>query len=276
MALPILLPFSLRAQPSSSSWTRGDRQAGTDSRLFHSTFVLGQPTTEGLAKGNWEFEISHRFIPPVSEGMAAFYGFDGPANMRLGLGWAIAERWLLRLARSNVLDNVDLSVKYRVWDHNSRTLPVAVALSGGLGWVTDPEINRPRNHKRNLQYYARVIANTKIKKKLGLGLITSLLFNSDVFSAEQEEATTLGAYAQYPMVGNLSLAVELQTVFNLSPQPPETVAVGLELATGGHFFKVFATNSSYLNPSQYLAGAENSTRFDEARLGFLITRILGS
>jgi hypothetical protein len=51
-------------------------------------------------------------------------------------------------------------------------------------------------------------------------------------------------------------------------------AFGIELETGGHFFKVFLTNSVRLNPSQYLMGTDFPFESSEWRLGFAITRLL--
>jgi hypothetical protein len=50
------------------------------------------------------------------------------------------------------------------------------------------------------------------------------------------------------------------------------MAVGFELETGGHFFKMMVTNSVYLNPSTYLAGSDFPAADDQWRLGFIITR----
>ena len=54
----------------------------------------------------------------------------------------------------------------------------------------------------------------------------------------------------------------------------DAAACGIELETGGHVFKILLTNSVFLNPSQYLVGAEHRFKADEWRLGFNVTRIL--
>ena len=51
-------------------------------------------------------------------------------------------------------------------------------------------------------------------------------------------------------------------------------ALGIELETGGHFFKIVVTNSIRLNQAQYLAGAFSPFEPGEWRLGFNITRLL--
>ena len=49
---------------------------------------------------------------------------------------------------------------------------------------------------------------------------------------------------------------------------------GVELETGGHFFKLVFSNSVRLNPAQFIAGTPFSFGPDEWRLSFNITRVL--
>ena len=67
------------------------------------------------------------------------------------------------------------------------------------------------------------------------------------------------------------------TEWNLS-QSTETlehdaVTFGFELETGGHFFKLLLTNSTRMNPAQFLGGTPNEFKPKEWRLGFNITRL---
>jgi len=48
----------------------------------------------------------------------------------------------------------------------------------------------------------------------------------------------------------------------------------LEIETGGHFFKIFLSNSTELNQTQFLSGADKSFDDGDLRLGFMITRLL--
>ena len=45
--------------------------------IFHSVQSANLPTAETLAEDTWLFEISHRFLPPVSDGASALWGLDG-------------------------------------------------------------------------------------------------------------------------------------------------------------------------------------------------------
>ena len=49
---------------------------------------------------------------------------------------------------------------------------------------------------------------------------------------------------------------------------------GIELETGGHFFKILLTNQPRMNPTQFLGGTPFEFKADEWRVGFNVTRIL--
>jgi hypothetical protein len=49
---------------------------------------------------------------------------------------------------------------------------------------------------------------------------------------------------------------------------------GIELETGGHFFKVLLTNQARMNPTQFLGGTPFNFEADQWRVAFNITRLL--
>lgn len=270
----LLLTGSLQAQGTKSSWQRSPERVKSGLHLFHSQQVINLPTAETMQKSNFEFEISHRFIPPIKAGFETLYGLDGPVNMRLGLGYAVTDRLILTLARSNVLDNVDLSAKYRFLEHKHELLPLMAAVKGGLAWTTEDIFGRSRTDGRNFQYYAFVVLNTMIKDRVGLGITPGYLYNSDIFSEDYEDVFVLGSYIQLYVSHLLSLMMEWSPVLSDSHLDHNAASMGIELETGGHFFKIFAGNSTMLNPSQYMPGAVDNFQGDQLRLGFMITRLL--
>ena len=62
-----IIPFYLAAQPS---WKRNEVPVSVPVHLFHSSQTANLPTTETLQKGNFMYEISHRFASVTS-------GYDG-------------------------------------------------------------------------------------------------------------------------------------------------------------------------------------------------------
>lgn len=241
--------------------------------LLHSTQGIDLPTAETLQKGNFEFEISHRFVPNTSTGSKYLWGLDGPVNMRLALGYGITDRLYLTLGRSNVNGNVDLWLKYNAIQIPNDILPIVAALRGGLAWNSNAP-NRPQGDSKNFQYYGQLIINTLIEKKIGIGIVPSYLYNSYIFSADRQYSFTMGTDVVYYWTRLFHLIAEWNptiTGFRLASNP---IAFGIELQTGGHFFKIILTNSTELNPSQFLAGTLQSASGGNWHIGFNITRLL--
>lgn len=270
----ILMTTFVSAQKKEVSWKRDEDALVTDVYLFHSGHAIILPTAETLHRDNFEFEISHRFYPPISEGSDALYGFDGPANMRLGLGYGITDRLVVALARSNLDDNLEFQAKYRTFQLQNKTLPIIIAVQAGLAWNLQSFVDRKRSDSRNFQYYGQLIINTMHKNKIGIGIVPTYIINSDIFTENSENTFSLGTYAQYYIHRAFSLLFEWNPNISGHRRNYNSGSFGIEIETGGHFFKIIVTNNVRLNLSQFAAGSENSFDSDQWRFGFSITRLL--
>jgi len=274
----ILLPIVFLASSTAfgqSSRVRWQRQesVGQELHLFHSPHAINLPTSETLQKGDFEFEISHRFIPPVTEGGDALWGLDGPVNMRFGLGYAPSNKMVITLGRSNVDDNVDLLFKYKALQFDHKLVPILIGTQFGTAWNTQV-VGRAKSDDMNFQYFGQLVLNTLIQRKLGLGVVPTYVYNSHITCPSKEYSFTLGSYAQYYITHLLSVLVEWTPTVTGFRKDYNSVAAGIELETGGHFFKIFLTNNSKLNQTQFHNGADLAFGDGDWRLGFVITRLL--
>jgi hypothetical protein len=274
VALAIIAQVSLvYGQSGGSSWKRSAEAPATPQRVFHSPYVINLPSAATYQKGFFQFEISHRFIPPISDGIESFYGFDGPANIRLALGYAATDRLTFTLGRSNQYDNYDLLVKYGGLKWKLGSIPTEWALLAGAAWNTEYP-GRDAGHNLNFQYFGQIIFNVLATKRLALGVVPSYLYNAVPESDEAEHAVTVGLYGQVYLSTLLSVIAEWNITEAGYYYKHDAAALGIELETGGHFFKIVVTNSTSLNLSQYLIGTNDEFKPDNWRIGFLITRLL--
>lgn len=265
-----VLPELLSAQDV--KWKRGEGVT-PDLELFHSTHVINLLTGETLQQGDFEFEISHRFIPPLKEGYDAFWGLDGPANIRLALGYAPTDHLVVTLGRSNVTDNLDLQLKYKAFQIRNDIFPSIITFNFGVAWNTEVG-DRDKGDSRNFQYFAQLIYNTLIINKIGIGLVPSYLYNSALTTKDVKYSFTMGTYLQYYFSSSWSALIEWSPTITGWRDSYNSVSMGIELETGGHFFKLFVTNNDLINTSQFLAGADKKFSDGDVRLGFMITRLL--
>lgn len=277
IALTLIFTISF-ANAQEISWKKQEDTKPTILNLFHSINAVNLPTAETLLRNELEYEISHRFNKTV-DANKAYFGIDGPATIRMALTYAITNDLMVTFGRSNQDDNIDFRVKYKVFQFAHNTLPVLVALRAGGAWNTEvyEEITneeRDLTNSKNFQYYGQAIFNTMIAKKLGIGVVPSYLYNSHIYCEDPEYSFTVGGYVQYYLSAMFSFYVETNATVTGWRQKYNPVAIGVEIETGGHFFKIFLGNSHIMNPSQYLAGADLYVEDGEWRLGFNITRIL--
>jgi hypothetical protein len=269
----LVIPTVAASQEPEVSWRRGSEAATVPVTVFHSVMAVNLPTAETLRQGEWQFEISHRFGPPVSTGVETLWGLDGPVYNRLGMAYAFHDRVLTTFQRSNLEDNWDLNVKVRIAEGGREGIPWMLGALGGAAWNTEVP-QRDATNSRNWQYYAQGIANVLLWERFAVGVVPSYLYNPFILADEAEHAFYLGLNGQVYLGSSFSFLVE----WNFS-EPTEDFeydagTFGIELETGGHFFKLVLSNSERLNPAQFLPGTPHKFEPDEWRLGFNITRLL--
>ncbi len=271
------------AQPS---WQASEPTVELPVEILSAVQMANLPTTTTLGRGDFFYEISHRFHPTIDEGYDANFGLDGPVSMRTALSYGLSDCWMLTIGRSNVLDNLDVTSKWRFYERDSESLPLAVAVSVGLALNSDMPaiVDRGATDADNLQLIAQAVANTVILDgRLGLGLVPSYVHNSAIFAVEKQHTITLGTFARYELNPMWGLFVEFSPALEgyqgillpgESGRSHDSLALGTALSTGGHDFYLFATNNTRLNATQYLVGAPTDAAPSNWHLGFGITRHL--
>lgn len=241
--------------------------------VFHSTQSANLPTAAMLPGGSWLFEISHRFGTPISEGVDHLWGLDGPAAIRLGLTWSPHDRLMLTAQRTNFEDNVELSARFRGFAIDSETLPIEVSAQGGVAWNTQVVIGGGAADDE-MQAYVALIANALIADRLAIGVVPAALRNPRILDADSETAFTLGLHAQLYTESAFSFFGEWVFSEERVDLEQDVGALGVEIETRGHFFKILVSNSVRLNATQVLGGTGTAWSADNLVLGFNITRLL--
>jgi hypothetical protein len=94
------------------------------------------------------------------------------------------------------------------------------------------------------------------------------------YCAETQYSFTLGLHAQYYVTNVCNVVAPWNPTITGCRGGHNPVSLGIELETGGHFFKVILSNTDLLNPTQFLTGAPDADNDGKLRIGFNITRVL--
>ena len=241
--------------------------------LLHSTLALNLPTAETLRRKDLEFVLGHRFLPAVDSGAQTLYGLDGGARIRLGLNAGLSDHLTAGIGRTNMDDNLELDLKHKLLQRDGATLPALLAWRLGGAW-NGQVAGRPKGDARNYQGFGQLIWDGLYRKKLGIGIVPSFLENSDPYSRQREHVFTAGGYLQYYFTPRFAGLTEWNGRLTGSRSLSESLSFGLELNTGGHFFKLHYSNNTRLAASQTIAGADSPISGGDWHLGFTITRLL--
>ena len=267
------LPMLGSAQQRPDRFERREQPVVVPPTVFHSQQSANLPTAQTISKGAWLFEISHRFFPPVAEGFQALWGLDGPVANRLGLTYAVSDRAMLGVVRTNIDDNLELNAKARLLDGGTESIPVMVGVMGGFAWnMSDPGESGASDNES--QAYAQVMLNALIGDRLGIGLVPTVLRNPRIQDTEPETTFALGMHGQAYISEQVSLLGEWIISRRRTDLEHDSGTLGIEIETGGHFFKVVLTNQYRMNPTQVLGGTPYQFKPKYWRLGFNVTRLL--
>ncbi|NCG31803.1 MAG: hypothetical protein GWP44_02885 [Proteobacteria bacterium] len=267
----VFLPAIGAAQERPERFERREQATEIPVTVFHSTQAANLPTAETLAKGEVLFEISHRFLPAVSDGADALWGFDGPVYNRFGLAVAATDRVMFGLLRSNLDDNLELNAKVRLWDRRSGTTSFMVGAMGGVAWNTQTSVPADDNES---QAYGQLMLNVAFGSNVAIGLVPTLLHNPVIDDATSESLLLIGGHGQIYLSQHTSLFAEWIKSARRADLEFDSGTFGIELETGGHFFKLLLTNQPRMNPTQFLGGTPFDFTPDEWRVGFNVTRVL--
>ena len=241
--------------------------------VFHSVQTPNLPTAETLEKGTWLFEISHRFFLPVKDGPSALWGLDGGAAIRLGLTYAVTDRAMLGVLRTNFEDNLEFNARFGVYEGGSEALPFKIGAMTGIAFNTDPALIEGAEDNES-QLYAQLMINALVADRFAIGVVPTYLRNPRIRDFATDNAFVLGLQGQFYVSPSFSLLAEWVVSGSRAEAENDSGTVGIELETRGHFFKIVLTNQTRINPTQVLGGTSFEFKPDEWRLGFNITREL--
>lgn len=262
----IFLTLTLVSVPADAS-----AQGALD--VFHSTQSANLPTATTVPSGAWMFEISHRFLPAISQGGEALWGIDGPVYNRLGLAYAPSGRLTLGLLRSNFDDNLELNAKTWLLEGRTGGLSYEIGAMAGVA-INFGAVEFAGTEDNEAQYYAQGIVDVGFGDRFAVGVVPTAFRNPRIEDVDPVSTFTLGLHGQYYATRSLSLLAEWILSVESVDYPHDGVSYGLEIETLGHFFKVLVTNQVRMNPTQFLVGTPFGYSADDWRLGFNITRIL--
>jgi hypothetical protein len=249
---------------------------------FGTAILIDNQTVATPYKGGLEMEIQHRFSK--IENIHNLYGIYGSANTRIGLNYGITDRLMIGLGTTKDYKLQDLQWKYLILQQTEdNSMPVSLSYYGNI--VADlrqeadfgPSSDFKQIHR--LSYFTQLIVARKMSEKISLQLAPSVIYLNTVTRYSDTEGYKnlnfgLSAGGRANLFGNHSLILEydqLLTKQDLDVQPSPNLALGWEISTGTHSFRIFAANYNQIINQRNLVYNTNDFTKGDYLIGFNIT-----
>ena len=267
---------------------------------WKSTRVINGHSTENTAHGVLDFRISHRF-GFINQGISEFFGLDD-ANVRLGFDYGLTDRLQVGIGRSGYQKTVDGLLKYKILRQceSGCGMPITLSVvaassvttlqSEFVPWYDE---GRTDYFTHRLSYSWQLLIGRKFSESFTLQLMPGVVHRNLVqYEEEENDVINIGVAgrckiskrvaitAEYYYVppDQLSRSTEQRGTFKRwvnDPNPgfKNSLAVGLDIETGGHVFQLHFTNSTGMFERAFITETIGAWEDQDIHFGFNISRV---
>ena len=246
--------------------------------IFKGIKIVNFESTKLVGAKQLQFIIAHRF-GNLSDGIDNFIGLDD-ATARIQFVYGVNDWLNLGVSRSGFNKTYDASAKYRLVRQKEGASPVTVV---GYHLFTintdlDADLFPNLSFTDRLGFANQVLISRKFNDWLSLQVIPTYFHDNTVIEDNQDNAQfALGIGGRFKLTKRLAFIGDYgihlnrvdNSVFNNS------LALGLEIETGGHVFQLHVSNSRAIFANGFLGQARGDFGDGTIFLGFNISRAFG-
>lgn len=245
---------------------------------FKSNRLINGQTVELTSGGELNFVIGHRF-GQINDGWYEFWGLD-QATIRLGLEYGLWDRLNIGIGRSSYKKTVDGYLKAKLIRQSTGpgSSPVSVVFfsnmaMNGLKWENP---DRTNYFSSRLSYAFQFLLARKFSESVSLQLMPSMVHRNLVATADDpNDVFALGFGGRVKVSRRISINGEYY--YQLPSTRPEgtfnSVALGVDIETGGHVFQLHVTNSKGMVEQYFIAETLGDPLAGDLYFGFNINRV---
>jgi len=244
---------------------------------FKGTRIMNGQSIETRQKGVLEFLIQHRF-GRINTGIYEFFGLD-ESNIRLGFEYALTDDLAIAVGRSSFEKVYDGYVKYRFLKQETgkKAAPVSMVffVSGAIKTLRDYEPGDKPTTEDRLTYTSQLLIARKISPAFSLQLSPAYIhFNTVHTMNDPNDIVALGIGGRIKVSKRISINCEYYYTFNPfeSMDTKNSLALGIDIETGGHVFQLIFTNSRAMIEKGFIAETTGDFFNGDIHFGFNISR----
>jgi hypothetical protein len=245
------------------------------SAIFKGLKVINFESTKLVAKGGFNFIVSHRF-GTVKNGFKNLFGLD-EAVTHLNFVYGISDHFNVSASRSSNQKIYEVATKFRLARQEEGKMPFTlVGYSSVLANTALDTDNLPKlDFKHRLSYVAQLLISRKITNELSL--IASPTFFHDNYVIDDTQKNSqygLGLGGRYKLGSRWSVNMEYGMHLNRSSTSlyNNPFSIGVDLETGGHVFQLHFTNSQSMNTNGVFGTSTGDWGEGDVYFGFNLAR----
>jgi hypothetical protein len=269
---------------------------------FETLTLIDNQTTVNPYKGQLVFEIQHRFSQ-IQE-IADLFGIYGSANTRLGFAYGFTDRLMLGVGTTRNYMLQDLEWKYNILTQTtSGKVPVSLSYYGNVvldareakyfGTEEDYMASDSSRYERihfpfpfvaRLSYLNQVIVSRKFGEKVSIQMAPTFVYYNAVPEGYRNDNLSMYVGGRFKVLGFHSIILEYDQPL-LQPQDVTdeagnvtegktiypNVALGVEIGTSTHSFRVFVSNYNAIVKNRSVAFNDRNPLDGDFQFGFNIS-----
>jgi hypothetical protein len=242
---------------------------------FETITLIDNQTTMNLYQGGLVMEIQHRFSK--IEELADLFGIYGSANTRIAMDYGITDKIMVGFGTTRDYMLQDLEWKYNIFTQTtSGRIPVSLSYFGNA--VLDarekdnfgPEEDYKFIHR--LSYLTQVIVSRKFGESIALQMAPTFVFYNSVPEGYENINYSLNFGGRFQFLGYHSIILEYdQPLMQTEEDVYPNIGVGVEIGTGTHSFRIFASNYNAIVKNRNVAFNPNNPFDGDWQFGFNIS-----
>jgi len=261
-----------------------EEETSTDSEpsftyaTFKGTRIINGQSVENTAGGNLNFVIQHRF-GKINDGWYEFFGLD-QASIRLGLEYGVSDRLNIGIGRSSYLKTFDGYLKFKILRQSTgaRKMPLTMSIYSNAA-ITSMKWSEPERENyfsSRMTFATSLLLARKFSNAFSLQLTPSYVHRNLVDTKEdQNDVFAVGIGGRIKISNRVSINGEYfyQLPGTNADKTYNSVALSVDIETGGHVFQIMATNSRGMIDQQFIANTTGDVTNGDIYFGFNISRI---
>jgi len=247
------------------------------SATFKGTRILNGHSVETRKKSNLEFLISHRF-GRINSGVDELFGLDD-SNIRFGFEYALTDELSVAVGRSSFEKTYDAYVKYKLINQKigKKPFPFSLAYFGSATEKTikDYDPGDKPTFANRLTYTNQLLIAKKFSPNFSFQITpTYIHFNTVRTTEDDNNIYAIGLGSRMKLSKRISLNAEY--FYDINPfkshDVENSLALGIDIETGGHIFQLIFSNSRSMIEKGFIAETTGNFFKGDIHFGFNISR----